>query len=106
MTNRVKNSSPYATYYDISIDRNNIVHEIYGSSELINLGKCQDVREKLTSELEAKNQIEFGQKSLNTNMQFAPDKNNITGVWSQKIEPNVISALSCVSYEGRFEFLC
>ena len=60
ITNKVKNKSPYANYYDISIDGNNIVHEIYGSSELIDLEKCQDVREKLTSELEAKNQIEFG----------------------------------------------
>jgi hypothetical protein len=60
ITNKVKNKSPYANYYDITIDGNNIVHDIYGSSELIDLEKCQDVREKLTSDLEAKNQIEFG----------------------------------------------
>ena len=59
LTDKIIIKSPYANYYDITIDENNIVHDIYGSSELIDLDKCQDVREKLTSDLESKNQIEF-----------------------------------------------
>ena len=59
ITDKVKDKSPYATYYDITIDTNNIVHDVYGSSELINLDVCQEVKESLSSVLEERHQIEF-----------------------------------------------
>ena len=60
ITDKVKNKSPYATYYEITIDKNNIVHSVYGASELINLDVCQEVKESLSSVLEERHQIEFG----------------------------------------------
>jgi len=59
MTDKVKDKNPYATYYDITIDTNNIVHDVYGSSDLINLDVCQEVKETLSSDLEERHQIEF-----------------------------------------------
>ena len=59
ITDKVKNKSPYATYYEIVIDTNNIIHDIYGASELINLDVCQEVKESLSSVLEERHQIEF-----------------------------------------------
>ena len=59
ISDKVKNKSPYATYYEIIIDKSNIVHGVYGGSELFNLDVCEEVKESLSSTLEERHQIEF-----------------------------------------------
>ena len=43
ITDEIENKSPYATYYEIVIDSNNIIHSIIGQSELLNLDVCKAV---------------------------------------------------------------
>ena len=59
MTDKIKTKSPYASYYEFIIDKDNIVHRIYGSMAFVNLDICQAVQKQLTSKFEEKYQVEF-----------------------------------------------
>ena len=59
ITDKIKNKSPYASEYWISIDINNVVHSIRGEQEFANLRICQDVLETLSSSLEERYEIDF-----------------------------------------------
>lgn len=59
ITDEIENKSPYATYYEIVIDSNNIIHSIIGTSELLNLDVCKAVLESVIDSLEERHQIEF-----------------------------------------------
>jgi hypothetical protein len=59
ITDKIKTKSPYASYYKITIDRDNVVHDIYGREILANLEICQEIAKNLVSQSEEKYQINF-----------------------------------------------
>tara|TARA_B110000008_G_scaffold163213_1_gene163573 strand:- start:235 stop:780 length:546 start_codon:yes stop_codon:yes gene_type:complete len=59
ITDEIKAKSPFITKYAIFLDNDNIIHEIYGSNELMNLEICKAVQESLSSQLEEKYQVNF-----------------------------------------------
>ena len=59
MTDKIKIKSPYASYYKIIIDKDNLVHYIYGRDILANLEICQEIAKDLVSQSEEKYQINF-----------------------------------------------
>ena len=59
ITDEIKTKSPFITQYAIFLDNDNIIHEIYGDNELMNLEICKAVQESLSSELEEKYQVKF-----------------------------------------------
>jgi hypothetical protein len=59
ITDKIKTKSPYASYYKITIDNDNVVHDIYGSDILENLEICQEIAKNLVSQSEEKYQINF-----------------------------------------------
>ena len=66
ITDNIKTKSPYASRYLVIVDNYNIVHQIYGDADYINLDICQAVRKDLLSQIEEKYQIKFkyGEKSF------------------------------------------
>jgi hypothetical protein len=59
ITDKIKTKSPYASYYKITIDSDNVVHDIYGREILANLEICQEIAKNLVSQSEEKYQINF-----------------------------------------------
>jgi len=59
MTDKIKTKSPYAIYYRITMDKDNIVHMIYGGDNVVNLDICLEIQKDLLSGFEEKYQIEF-----------------------------------------------
>ena len=59
ISDKIPAKSPYVSDYWITIDINNIIHEIYGHKEYPNLTKCQAVLASLLSTLEKKYEIDF-----------------------------------------------
>jgi len=59
ITDKIKTKSPYASYYKITIDKDNVVHDIYGREILENLEICQEITKSLVSQTEEKYQIKF-----------------------------------------------
>mgnify|MGYP001480984873 CR=1 FL=1 len=59
ITNQIKVKSPYASIYWITLDRNNIVHSIYGDRNSENLGNCLATLENLSETIEDKYEIDF-----------------------------------------------
>jgi hypothetical protein len=59
ISEKIKTKSPYASFYRIVIDKDNIVHRVYGSDEYKNLEICQAVKKELTSKFTEKYQINF-----------------------------------------------
>ena len=66
ITDKIKTKNPYASRYLLTIDNNNIVHQIYGDANYINLDICQAVRKDLLSQIEEKYQIKlkYAEKSF------------------------------------------
>ena len=52
ITDKIETKSPYASRYVVVIDDNNIVHQIYGDANYINLEICQAVKKDLLSQIE------------------------------------------------------
>ena len=59
ITDKIKIKSPYASYYKITIDKDNEVHDIYGREIIANLEICQEIAKNLVSQSEEKYQINF-----------------------------------------------
>ena len=59
ITDKIKTKSPYASYYKITIDKDNEVHDIYGRELIANLEICQEIAKNLVSQSEEKYQINF-----------------------------------------------
>ena len=59
ISDKIAEKNPYFSTYWIAIDINNIVHDIYGEKEYLNLTNCQAVLELLSSSLEEKYEIDF-----------------------------------------------
>ena len=60
ITDKITTKSPYASDYKITIDKDNIVHMIYGDDDVVNLDICLEIHKDLLSALEEKYQIDFG----------------------------------------------
>ena len=59
ISDKIPAKSPYVSDYWITIDINNIIHDIYGEKEYPNLTRCQAVLASLLSTLEKKYEIDF-----------------------------------------------
>ena len=59
MTDQIKSKSPYASFYEITIDSNNKVLSIFGSDFISNINTCLEIQKDLSKSIEKKYQISF-----------------------------------------------